>query len=74
MVGKPIMPDFQSAEEIFDWRNEQRQRRRVMTMGEYSLWAKHGDFFDSPSSASAFRGGLTIIFDNRPPMYGGFED
>jgi hypothetical protein len=43
-------------------------------MGEYHQWSRNGDAFDHPSSAGCFRGGLTIILDGRPPVYGGFED
>lgn len=74
MAEKPIMPIFETADEIFAWRDQQRRRHRVMTMGEYNAWAKSGDFFDSNVSADAFRGGLTIILDGRPTMYGGFDD
>lgn len=73
-MEKPVQPDFDTPEEIFAWRKQQRKRRRVMTMGEYGLWCRGGDYFDHPSDASCFRGGLTLILDGRPPMFGGFED
>lgn len=58
----------------FAHRDRQRQRRRVMTMGEYTLWAKCGDAYDTPTNTDCFRGGLTLTLDGRPPMFGRHED
>lgn len=75
MVEKPRVPDsVKTTDEYFDWRNQQRQRHRVMTLGEYNLWCKVGDAFDDHCSTDTFRGGLTIVLDGRPPIFGGYED
>ena len=58
----------------FAARDRQRQKRRVMTMGEYVLWSRCGDAYDSPTNNDCFVGGLTIILDGRPPIFGHHED
>jgi hypothetical protein len=60
-------------ESFFLWREEQRRKHRVMTWGEYAAWCRGGDAISSPSSSSAFPGGLTIIPDT-PPIIGRVDD
>lgn len=74
MAEKPVAPEFETPDEFFAWRDQQRKRHRVMTTGEYALWCRGGDTFDFPTSSDCFRGGLTLILDGRPPIFGGFED
>lgn len=69
--------EFSSVDEFMvwfkEWRNNQRRRPRVMTLGEYRAWLAAGDVISHPSSAPAFQGGLTIHFDG-PPIIGRFDD
>lgn len=50
------------AEEFFAWRNQMRQKHRVMTWAEYNSWCRSGDIISHPSTSNCFPGGLTIDF------------
>lgn len=53
-------------EDFFAWREEQRQKHRVMTLAEYSAWCRNGDAISCPTSSNAITGGLTIRLDASP--------
>lgn len=50
-------------DDFFAWRDRQRKRHRVMTMGEYQAWKSGGDMISHPSNSNCFLGGLTLLVD-----------
>lgn len=52
----------QAIYEFLKWREVQRKRHRVMTVGEYYAWRQGGDVLSSPTEANAFPCGLTIEY------------
>jgi hypothetical protein len=58
-----------TTEEWFAWREAERRKRRVMTVGEYRAWCRGGDAISSSAEANPFPGGLTILLGT-PPIIG----
>jgi len=63
----------QQVEKYLKWRDEQRQRHRVMNLSEYTAWQRGGDAISCPSDSNAFPGGITIEFCE-PPIIGRFSN
>ncbi len=59
-------------DEWLAWRDAEKKKHRVMTLGEYMAWSRGGDLISHPTSSNAFPGGLTILF-NTPPVIGRTE-
>lgn len=55
------------------WREQERNKRRHMTLAEYRVWSRIGDSISDHTSTDAFPGGITI--DLRPaPIIGRTSD
>jgi hypothetical protein len=59
-------------ENWLSWRDQMRQKHRVMNLGEYRAWCFAGDAISSPTCSSSFPGGLTITLD-KPAIIGRIE-
>lgn len=56
---------------FFNWRETERNKRRIMTWAEYQAWCRgSGDGISSSAEANPFPGGLTIIFGREASYIG----